>query len=88
MASSYNIPMTTITTSTIPTDTNTGAGFGLRHRVTAFVAGAVLAGAAATGITAAVTHNASSHPASAPKIVYVAPADPVDPCLVNHAGPC
>ena len=86
VGSSYNELMTTITTSSIPTNSDTG--FGLRHRVTAFVAGAVLAGAAATGITAAVAHNGSSQPASTPKVVYVAPTPPVDSCVVDRVGPC
>jgi len=87
--SSYNDVMTTITTQTIPTKPDSKSSGRIRHMVSAFVAGAVLAGAAATGITAAVT-NDSSAPSAAPttKVVYVSQSGPADPCLAHRLGPC
>ncbi|HEX2850682.1 MAG TPA: hypothetical protein VHN98_09025 [Acidimicrobiales bacterium] len=82
--------MTTITapTTSATTATRLDAGLGIWRLVATFVAGALLAGAAATGVTAAVVHDSSPAKVTTPRIVYVTPSGPADECPARAASPC
>lgn len=70
---------TALTTQTIPSTTP-----GFRRVVVGFVAGALLAGAAASGITASLAHESSPVKATTSHVVSVSPS--ADQC---HMGsPC